>query len=175
MPFADPIAIFNLVGHSIVGSPFPATQVIQIVSHQAMITNSCLSIYCDNCRKKLTMKMILKGLIRNKVIYQHPLRASNAISNKRHEVTMVNATDDIDLCLEFPLTLSASGLELLHCNLFAIWQNALVHIAKPTLPQQIGLRETTSCHRKLLIGEGALDKPQGNVWGWRWQWWPMGT
>lgn len=66
------------------------------------------------------MKMIFESIIGNKFINQHPLRFGNAISNERHQVAVVDAANYIDLCLKFPLPLSAIRFQTLHRNFLPI-------------------------------------------------------
>lgn len=87
------------------------------------------------------MEVILEGLVRDKLIDQHPLRAGNAVSDERNEVAVVHPADDIDLGLKLSLTLTAPRLELLHCNLLSVRQHPFVYVTEPSLAQEVRLRE----------------------------------
>lgn len=56
----------------------------------------------------LTMEVVFKVVIWNIIIDQHPLIASYAIPYQRHKVAVVDSANDLNLCLEFTLSLSTS-------------------------------------------------------------------
>ena len=100
-----------------------------------------------------TMKMKLERLISNKLVDKEFVAISNTVSDERDKVTMVDATDDLNLRLEFSLALPAPALEALHSDNPPIRQNTLVNEAVTALPQHIDLREAIGGVGKLLIAE----------------------
>jgi len=83
------------------------------------------------------MKVELKCVIREKLIDQQPLSSRiTAVSHKRHEMSMMNAADDLHLCLELSLALPATRFKALHRYLLTIWQDSFVNISETALSQQ---------------------------------------
>lgn len=117
------------------------------------------------------MEMILQGLIGNKFIDQHPLPASNAVSNKWHKMAMMDAANDFNFSWKFSFSLPTTSLEALNCHLLSIRQHAFVHITKPSLTQKIGLGKPTSSSRKLIVRKCAFVESKSNVWRGRRQGW----
>lgn len=70
--------------------------------------------------------MVVKSVIRYKLIDQEAV-ALGAVADERNEVAVVDTANDLHLCPELPLPLSAPGFELLHRHLSAVRQHALVH------------------------------------------------
>lgn len=81
-----------------------------------------------------TSKVIFKSVVGNKLIDEHPLRSSTAVSDQRHKVTMMDTTDDLNLSLKLSLSLSAVRFQALHRNLLTIWQHTFIHVPEPALP-----------------------------------------
>uniref|UniRef100_A0A0V0GKA6 Putative ovule protein n=1 Tax=Solanum chacoense TaxID=4108 RepID=A0A0V0GKA6_SOLCH len=81
----------------------------------------------------LPMKMKFQGFVGNILIDQHSLAISNAISNKRNKVAMMNSANDINLCLKFSFTLSTARLQTLDSYHRSINQNTFMYIPKTTL------------------------------------------
>lgn len=88
---------------------------------------------------KYTMKMIFQVIIGNKFINQHPLASCNTISNKGHQVAMMNPADDLNFSLKLPFPLPTSTLQALNRNLLPVRQNPFVDEPKSALSQNIGL------------------------------------
>lgn len=102
------------------------------------------------------MQMVLKSLIRNIFIDKQSLLLRDAISNQRHQMPMVHATDNIDLSPEFPLSLPATGLKLLDRHHFPILHPALVDTPKTALAKHILAGKSVGNLHQLLVGEMCL-------------------
>lgn len=97
------------------------------------------------------MKMVFKGVVGDEFVDKHALSSSHAVTNKRYKVAVMNPTNDVNLCLELPLTLTASCLQLLYCYILSVWQHPLVHIPEPSLSYHVSLREPICRSRQLFI------------------------
>lgn len=99
------------------------------------------------------MKMKLERLISNKLVDEEFVAVSNAVSDERDKVAVVDAADDLNLRLEFPLALPAPALEALHSDNPPVRQDALVDEAVAALAQHVDLREAVGGVGKLLVAE----------------------
>lgn len=97
------------------------------------------------------MQMVFEGVVCDEFVNKHALNSSHAVTNKRYKVAVMNPTNDVNLRLELPLTLTASCLQLLYCYIFPVWQHTLVHVPEPSLPYHVSLREPICRSRQLFI------------------------
>ncbi len=113
--------------------------------------------------------MIRKGAIRNKVIHQQSLGVSNAIANKRHQVTVMNTADDFNFSSEFTVALTPTNRKLLHCNNLTRWQVSFINTSKPTFSKKVRSCKSIRGRVQLIISEPWSGVP--NTWGALWEWW----
>lgn len=106
------------------------------------------------------MQMEFQCVVGNKFINKQPLGPSDAVSNQRNKMLVMDTANYLNFSLEFTLPLPASSLQLLHCHLLAVGKNSSVHISKSSLSKEVGIREAISCACQLLIRECALRETQ---------------
>lgn len=66
------------------------------------------------------------------------------------------SADNLNLRLEFTLSLATSNFQLFHSNLFSSRQHSSMDIAKTTLSKEISIRESIRCPQQLFISKCAL-------------------
>lgn len=113
------------------------------------------------------MEVILKSTIVNKFINQQPLSPGAAVTNQRHQVAVVDPTDNINLRLKLPLALPAVHFQAFHGHFLPVGQHPLVHVTEPALPQQVRLGEPARRRRQVFVREAALVEPQRHRRVWR--------
>lgn len=106
------------------------------------------------------MQMELQCVVRNKFINKQPLGPSDAVSNQRYKMLVMNTANYLNLSLELTLPLPTSSLQLLHCHLLAIGKNSSVNISESTLSEEVRIRESIGRSGQLLVGKSALREPQ---------------
>lgn len=79
------------------------------------------------------MEVKLEIVVRNKLIDKQSFGTGDAITNKRHQMPVVNSADDLNLCLKLPLSLTTPNFQLLHSNFFPTRQHTFVHVTEPAL------------------------------------------
>lgn len=79
--------------------------------------------------------MSFEVVIGKKLIDQQFLTTSNAITNKRNKVAMMNSANNINLGLKLAIPLSTSGFQTLDGDLFAVWKDSFVDEPEPALTQ----------------------------------------
>lgn len=82
-----------------------------------------------------TIEMIFHGFIWNEFVNQHSLSTGNTIPNERHQMTMMDTTNDLDFCLKLSLSLPTARLEALNCYYCTIRQYTFMYIPKSSLTQ----------------------------------------
>lgn len=81
----------------------------------------------------LTMEIVFKSVVGDKVIDKDSLSIQNAVAHKRNEVAMVHSTDNLHLRSKLTVTLSATHGQLLHSYNGAGRQCPLVNFAESAL------------------------------------------
>lgn len=160
-PFAEPRAIFILVGQFIVDLSFPAmlffsnkTVLYFGSADQDRNLKSLTKLQCQYKKHNqqiqslqvLTMKMKIQGVVWDKLINKHPLCPSNAISNQWNKMFVMDTANDFNLCPKFTLALETARFQLFDCHCFLITKDSFMYITKTTLTKEIGTGESICRH-----------------------------
>ncbi len=81
----------------------------------------------------LTMEIVFKSVVGDKVIDKDSLSIQNAVAHKRNEVAMVHSTDNLHLRSKLTVTLSTTHGQLLHSYNGAGRQCPLVNFTESAL------------------------------------------
>ena len=102
------------------------------------------------------MKMNFEIIVGKKLINQQLSASGNAISDKWNKVSMMNSANNLNLGLEFPISLSTSRFQTLDCDFFAVRQHTFVDVSEPALTQEVRLSEARGGGNELVVGESVL-------------------
>lgn len=102
------------------------------------------------------MEMLFQRAVGDELVDEHPVVCDDAVADEGNEVAVMDAADDLHLCLEFALPLPASNLELLHGHTLAVAQPPLVHAPEPAFTDHVVPGEVACDACQLLVAEGRL-------------------
>lgn len=87
------------------------------------------------------MEVVVQRVVGYVVVDEEAVVLGDAVADERHEVAVVDAADDLHLCLELALALPAAALELLHGHHLPVAERAFEHAPEPALAEHVLARE----------------------------------